>query len=53
MASENSYAGITWIDHRTAKFDDIEDVTVVFSEQENPDVVKTVLGMLIMSRINQ
>jgi len=53
MAIDNSCGTITWIDDHTARFDDMEDVTVGFTQQDNPDVVNAVLGMLIMSRINQ
>ena len=43
--------GIIWMDDRSIQLKGIDDVTVCFAEEENPELVDTILGMIIRGSV--
>ena len=43
--------GIIWIDDRSIEIKGIDDVTVCFAEEENLELVDTILGMVIRGSV--
>ena len=43
---------IIWIDDRTIRLKGIDGVAATFAQEENPDLVDTILGMVIRGSVS-